>query len=290
MTPAVVGDTVYVVGGNVEVEKDGTTRNRLAEHIGLYAVDRHTGDVRWTIQPDDFIDTPPVVVGDVVLFVTRVGTVYAVDTMRESVAWTLSIGARDAPLPPFAVDGCQLYLNTFGDGLYAIDVEHGELNWNLPEITSRAAPAVADGTVYVGGTDGVLYAVNVESESVKWQRDLGRAISLASPAIASGTVFVGDADGESGDVQPRVHALDAGTGEPRWTADTKEYVSSSPAVADGVVYVAARDEVHGFDAENGDELWTHEVHGGVSAPLSVAHGKLFAATTYGQLYAFAESE
>ncbi|USZ69325.1 PQQ-binding-like beta-propeller repeat protein [Halorussus salilacus] len=287
-TPAVVGDTVYVGGGNAEVEKDGPELDRLADHFGLYAVDRHTGDVRWTIRPDDFVDTPPVVVGDLVLFVTRVGTVYAVDTMEESVAWTLSVGTRDAPLPPLAVDGCRLYLGTVGDGLYAIDVERGELSWDLSELASRAAPAVADGIVYVGGADGVLYAVNAESESVEWKRDLGRAISMASPAIASGTVFVGTADGDPGEERTRVRALDAETGDERWTAETEEYVKSSPAVADGVVYVAARERIFGFDAETGDELWTHEVHGGVSAPLSVADGTVYAATTHGQLYALAE--
>jgi outer membrane protein assembly factor BamB len=290
LTPAVVGDTVYVGGGDFVVEKNGPELKRVENRVHLYAVDRHTGDVRWTIQPDDFIDTPPVVVDDVVLFVTRVGTVYAVDTMRESVAWTLSIGERDAPLPPFAVDGCQLYLNAFGDGLYAIDVESGELNWNLPAIKAGAAPAIADGTVYVGGRNGVLYAVNPESESVEWQRDLGRAISTASPAVASGTVFVGTADGDSGDELSRIHALDAETGERVWAADTREFVNSSPAVADGVAYVAAHETVYGFDAESGDELWTHEVHGSVRAPLSVTDGTIFAATTYGQLYAFAESE
>ena len=42
-----------------------------------------------------------------------------------------------------------------------------------------------------------------------------------------------------GFVAGTVHALDAATGAERWRYETDSYVSSSPAVVDGIVYVGS---------------------------------------------------
>lgn len=290
-TPAVVGDTVYVGGGYVAVrDGDGLESERVANRVRLYAIDRGTGEIRWTVRPDHLVATAPVAVGDRVLFATVSGTVYAVDTEREAVAWRFADESLAGPLATPAVEGCRLYLATAETGLYAFDARRGELDWNLSGADSRAPPAVADGTVYVARADGAVSALDAADGAVEWTRDLGRAFSTASPAVAGGTVFVGDADGEAGEERQRIHALDAATGGEVWSASTTEYVNSSPAVADGVVVVAARDRIRGFDAATGERLWFHEVSGAVRAPLSVAGETVFAGTLHGRLYALAGAE
>ncbi|UPV76566.1 PQQ-binding-like beta-propeller repeat protein (plasmid) [Halorussus limi] len=289
LTPAVAGDTVYVGGGTIAVETDGPRVERTDNRVRLYAIDRHDGTTRWTVRPDHYVATAPVVVGDTVLFATLAGTLYAVDTGRERVAWRSTLDGLEAPIPTPAVADCRCYLTTVENGLYALDVSTGQRKWHLPAVGSGSPPAVADGLVFVCGRDGTVAAVDTETQSVAWRFDAGRAVSTASPAVAGGTVFVGDADGDAGDEAARIHALDATTGEEVWSARTEEYVNASPAVADGLVYVAVRDEIRALDAATGEQKWRFDASGSIRAPLSVADGTVFAGTLNGRVYALGES-
>ena len=68
------------------------------------------------------------------------------------------------------------------------------------------------------------------SESVwTFKTDVGNAAFVSSLAIADGVVYVGSKDG-------RLYALDAETGQEKWSFKTGSPVPSSPAVAGGVVY------------------------------------------------------
>ena len=51
----------------------------------------------------------------------------------------------------------------------------------------------------------------------------------SSPAVAGGMIYIGSLDG-------RLYALDARTGQEKWSFKTDGDVYSSPAVAGGVVY------------------------------------------------------
>ena len=286
--PAVVGDTVYVGGGNSVLDDEG---NRTENHAYLYAIDRRDGDVRWKFQPDDYVHTAPVVVGDLVMFATRTGTVYAVEQGSDSVAWTFSPDGNPGPVVSTpAVDDCRLYLDTPDAGLYAIDGQDGTLVWHDSDVRSWAAPAVTNGRVYAATRDGRLVAVDADDGAVEWEYETGGNIATAGPAVSDGVAFVGNVAGDSGIEAPRIHAVDMETGNSIWTADTQEYVKSSPAVADEAVYVAAGPNVLGLDATTGEQMWAHETRGWTSAPLSVADGTVFGATANGQLYVLAEPD
>jgi eukaryotic-like serine/threonine-protein kinase len=62
----------------------------------------------------------------------------------------------------------------------------------------HSSPAIAsDGTVYVGSTNGIFYAINTTDGSIKWTHTTGGQIN-SSPAIAADgkTVYVGSDDGK----------------------------------------------------------------------------------------------
>ena len=75
------------------------------------------------------------------------------------------------------------------------------------------SPTVVAGAVYVGSTDGNLYAIDAQSGSQKWKFETKSRIP-STPAIARGIVYFGAYDGN-------FYAVDAGSGALKFTIPTR---------------------------------------------------------------------
>src|SRR5690348_11454915 len=128
------------------------------------------------------------------------------------------------------------------------------LSWQaqLGALVDYSSPAVAGGVVYIGSTDGTLWAYPADGcgqsfcDTPLWQ-STNLAQIMDSPTVANGVVYVGsqtDQDNNDG----LLNAFSAaGCGKtvcaPLWQGQTgdESILESSPAVADGVVYVGGFD-------------------------------------------------
>src|SRR5262249_36391807 len=82
-----------------------------------------------------------------------------------------------------------------------------------------------------------------------------------------------------------LYALDAATGALRWSSGAV-WGNSSPAVANGVVYIGSFDgNVYAFDAVTGDQLWSYTTGDGVQSSPAVANGEGHLGSTDGNVYA-----
>ena len=117
-----------------------------------------------------------------------------------------------------------------------------------------SSPIVADGVVYVGAGDRHLYAVKAATGSLlcRIPTDGNRAWLNA----ADGIVYANAGS---------LHAIDAATGGLLWNYDGHLVSNSTPAIADGNVYVGGDRSVHAVDAATGYLRWRYET-GGMSAP------------------------
>ena len=59
---------------------------------------------------------------------------------------------------------------------------------------TNSSPAVVNGVVYVGSTDGNLYAFQTSDGTKVWSFATGAKVS-SSPAVFNGVVYVGGEDG-----------------------------------------------------------------------------------------------
>ncbi|MFC7072603.1 PQQ-binding-like beta-propeller repeat protein [Halovenus rubra] len=140
----------------------------------------------------------------------------------------------------------------------------------------QSTPVVADGTVYVGGNDEAIHAIDVETSTYEWSVELPGTI-FTTPAVVNDTVFV-----TSGEM---VYALDAETGDELWTFSAGRF-RTSPVVDDGTVYVASNDAfVYGLDAETGDQQWRFETGSSLAATPAVADGTVYVGGTDETVYA-----
>ncbi len=118
----------------------------------------------------------------------------------------------------------------------------------------RSTPAIAGAVAYFGTRDGYLVALDLLTQQQKWAFDLGGYPVRASPAIDGRTVFIGTGF--------NIFAIDADTGVERWNADMDYAGESSPTVANGVVYIASKENhLYAFDTKSGEQLWFYKTDG-----------------------------
>ncbi|MDQ2048947.1 PQQ-binding-like beta-propeller repeat protein [Natronolimnohabitans sp. A-GB9] len=156
------------------------------------------------------------------------------------------------------------------------EVGPGEKYWSFETEfgITRSSPTVVDDVLYVGGRDGIVYAIDTDDGTEVWSVET-EGLIVSSPAVVTGTLYVGSNDGN-------VYALDTADGSEEWVFETDvdaefEHVWSSPTVADGTVYVGGKDSnVYAIDADDGTEEWVFSDPDDwvVSAP-TVADGTVY---------------
>lgn len=155
-----------------------------------------------------------------------------------------------------------------------------------------ASPAVVGGVVYVGSTDGRLYALDFKSGAKKWEFKTGSRIA-SSAAVEDGTVFFESYDGNFYSVNASDGSLKwkfAVPGERRFAApgihgalpkgdvmpDPFDFYLSSPALWNGTVYFGSGDgNVYALDAATGAKRWAFRTGDVVHASPAIADGKLY---------------
>jgi outer membrane protein assembly factor BamB len=169
-----------------------------------------------------------------------------------------------------------------GNELEALDIKAGSLVWSFTSSKPlAAAPAVANGVLYLPTEEGNVYAFNALNGSPVWQEFVGAA-SEPSALVAGGAVFVGTNGGSE-------YKLSAADGHVIWTVSLGGFVDSPASIAGGVVYVStSTPNVYALSAATGHILWFIS-HGGVVGAMAVSGGTLFVPSEDQHLYAVSTS-
>lgn len=195
--------------------------------------------------------------------------------------WRVKTGYRPRSSP--AVAAGTVYVG--GDaGLFALDAATGNQRWLFEtEEEISASPAVIEGVVYVGGADGIFYAVDAGTGMERWQFKTGGKIR-ASAAIADGVIYFTSFDGY-------IYALDIASGTELWRYETElDDLTSSPAVADGVLYFGGGriegGSVYALDVSARESHWKNPVRvaGTVGSSPMVLDGFVYVGSDVGTLY------
>jgi outer membrane protein assembly factor BamB len=160
--------------------------------------------------------------------------------------------------------------------LVCLNASDGMQKWKTPlKLNPWSGPTVADGVALVGcssirydpkeipGATGEIVAVNLADGSVKWRKDVPGGV-VAPVAVAAGKVAIYTAsDGN-------VYAVDAHTGDKKWTFNGKAPFFAGVAIAGDRVYAAnLNGVVFALNLADGKQAWRLDVGKEAKAPGNV---------------------
>jgi outer membrane protein assembly factor BamB len=156
----------------------------------------------------------------------------------------------------------------------------------------RGSPTVVGETVFAGGDDENLYAINNVDGTERWSYSTSSSINAqirAAPAVVDDTVYFGTNMRGFG----RFYALNATDGSKEWRYKTGSRVLSSPTVVDGTVYVGnnggtPRDpspNLYALDADDGSKIWQFQTKNNIQSSPTVIDGTVYIGSNDSSVYA-----
>ena len=218
-SPAVAGGIVYI-GSD-----DGY----------VYALRASTGRRKWRFDAGGPVRSSPAVAGRTVYVAAEAhdGQLFAIDTWAGKERWSAPGGWDATP----TVVGGVVYVAS--GQLRALDARTGAEIWTYSTNEGLFGQAVAGETVYVVSGDYII-AVDAQAGQELWRSGFSDSwFKMCALTAANGVVYVGSQD-------HFLYALDAATGGVLWHTKVVKYVHSSPAVANGVLYLGVAGKVYAF--------------------------------------------
>jgi outer membrane protein assembly factor BamB len=182
-----------------------------------------------------------------------------------------------------AVAGDDVFI-TNGVEAVAIDQFTDNQHWRFHSADFNrltTTPAIVNGVVFVTGENSVFALDGITGKKL-WRTNLGPQANISSPSVANGIVYVGGI---------ALYALSEADGHLIWKNETVGVNVSTPAIADGRVFVNSQDPNFGlwaFDAANGAFLLVREKPGESLATVTVANGVVYDIAETGELMMFDE--
>jgi outer membrane protein assembly factor BamB len=227
--PAVTFNTVYVT-----ILSSGHPRDPGR----IIALDSANGAIRWWRALPAPSESSPLIDHGRVFFGSQSGLVYAVNDSTGRVLWTYKAPGSVKASPSLS-EGA-LYFGDYSGHLQAISEHSGHRLWIsssggalLGNGTFYSTAAVVYGRVFLGNTDGRVYAYDAASGKLDWAVQTGDYV-YSSPAVTNTpglgpTVYIGSYNGS-------FYALNARSGRVSWRFNAHGRISGSPTILGRIVY------------------------------------------------------
>lgn len=280
---------------------------------GLAAFDALGGSPLWYVPAGEFdrFDSSPAIANNLVVTGAGPYTLLAVEASTGTERWRYKAESDLSGVPAAARDYAETIYGMFffsptiaddtvyvsgwsasGDGnigenpangFYAIDLATGQLRWHVPVAHGAiSSPAVVDDVVYAIDRRATVYALDAGTGQQRWSAALA-GIATSSPAVAAGMVVV-SISGEPNTSDGGVIAFHAQSGIGAWQHAVKQ--PSSPALSNGVVYVAAQDgSLTALSLVDGLQRWSFQAAGALAAPTVVPGAAVYVGASDGSIHA-----
>ena len=229
-SPAVANGTVYAT----VLARRGGGGGRVV------ALSAAHGAVKWARDISSRTESSPLLDHGKLFFGSESGKVYAMDARNGNILWTYQAGGAVKASP--SLSGGVLYFGDYSGHLQAVSEQSGRRLWVsgsegalLGSGNFYSTSAVMYGRVFLGNTDGRVYAYDASTGKLDWAVQTG-AYVYASPAVTNApgigpTIYLGSYDGT-------FYALNARSGKIAWQFNAGGKISGSATIIGRTVYFA----------------------------------------------------
>jgi len=225
----------------------------------------------------------PVVAGDLVYIAGYNGKIYAYNLSNiSSLRW---VYPREGNLQPFVsglveADG-KLFIGGSDGRVYALDATTGDKLWEFATGEKIwGTPAIDGNTLYIGSFDKKLYALNTADGSKKWEFVTEGAI-ISTPLVYNGTIYIGSFD-------RNLYAVNAIDGKLKWKFMGENWFWAEPAVFNDTIYAGCLDgNIYVLKASSGEKVKSFDLVNPVSSQPVIVDSSVIFANRKGVIYSIA---
>lgn len=270
-----IGDNIDDIKRTLAVN-DGTV---YASTDDVYALDAETGKREWRERVDTVWG---IAFADETVFAAAGGggPIVALDKTSGETRWRRGLHTITTPA---AAHGHVFAVGN--DNLMTLNAESGETKWTAPIDRAGGPPTVADGTVVVGTRDN-LFAHDMTTGDLQWT--IEGSFHDTDIATSDGTIYLTGRQQQNEQWVSRALAVDVETSDVEWTTDDDGLGAGRAVVSKRTVYITTSNRIYALDAETGDINWWLRFQWPVSSP-AVADGMLYV-TVGGRLLAIESGE
>jgi outer membrane protein assembly factor BamB len=314
----------YYTWGSVAVADElvyiTATENYASTHGHLYCLHAQTGEILWNFTLEQWDYVSPIVSNGKVYVAGMViyqwpssdCILYCLDALTGVEIYNTTLGRGSPVDSPSFYDG-HIFISVYDREsmetyLCCANAANGGVIWqkNLLGNFFGSSPVIYDNTVIVSSSywygaydfSGILWCLDAETGQEQWHYTTDTVCSAwSTAAIAFGNVYFAssrDWDGTDRDGLGELRCLNVSTGEFLWNVTLGTWLYSSPAIANGMIYINSLDYRDGHGAvyclnpTNGDIIWQYWLWFGSYSSPAVSDGTLFIAAPF-CLYAFDDS-
>lgn len=224
------------------------------------------------------LTTTPLLVNGLVI-VADSNKVYALDETTGVPLWNTTFTIQGSIQGTPVISDGRMFFGTSSGYLYSVNATTGTKiqEYTVNPDTIYTSPAVMNGIVYFGTTQGYLYALDAPTLGYLWRFNTQGGAIHSSPAIHQNWLYFGCDDG-------KVYALNITGATPsvKWRFSTNGTLNSTPAYANGMIFIGTSSTDHSLIALNatgggsalGQLIWKYRLLQGYAVDNSPAFARV----------------
>ena len=282
----------------------------------IYALNTASGRKLWAFKTRYAVESSPAIADGRVYCGGDDGFVYCLNAENGKKIWGFNAKSWVTSSPAI-VNGI-LYVGTMDGSMFALNANDGRFRLKFDAAGSVfSSPALNSSEIYfTDHGNGVFYGLNGKGRTWPWEgflRPLWLQMSMMyiapSPPPISGVPWAlrllldpdnpelgwaATTDGTSivtgtniyTTGSNRIFSIDENTRKIQWVFKAEDDITSSPALANNVLYVGGSDgHLYAVDAQNGDKLWDYTAGDTITSSPAYSGGMIFVGSNDGKMYA-----
>ncbi len=242
---------------------------------GMVAYNRESGLQLWRLNILNGVEAGAAVVNDRLFFGASDGLFYSVNAKTGKVLWTFPTHSENIAEPFLDTSKGIVYFLSGANVVYALEADSGRQIWLYSRqdnsnfsIRGGSKPALKDGNLFVGFSDGTLVSLNAKTGNLQWELPLNKNKKFrdvdASPIIDGDLIYVSGYD-------DKLYCINAKKGDIQWKIDGGGYYAVT-IYNEKIYYSTTTGEVWALQKSNGQKIWSYQLKEGIATQVKIYKG------------------